>query len=650
MTRRLLRAGAPLPRRLPCATQADPPEYHFQACHTGQHAWAVGQKVVSPPPHTRLSADDLPSAFWWGNVSGTNYLTPTRQQHLPQYCGSCWAFATLTALSDRLKVARAGAWSEVVLSPQVVINCRGGGSCNGGDPTGVYEYMSTEGVPDETCQPYVAANGVCSPLGICDTCSPGRDGQPFLPGTCAPVSNFTRYSLDEYGDVGDVLALSNAFAMKAEIYARGPIACGISVTAKFESYTPSPEAPVFSQRRLLALPNHVIEVTGWGVLDDGVTEYWIARNSWGQSWAANGFINVKMHGDNLGIERTCTFGVPTLMPSHAPDDGLLRFTAEAPVPLGKVLAGGAPALAKPVPVGLPRAKLFSPEHPCLVRRPGGRTSHVTSPLPHTYLDAAALPKSYDIRNISGVNYASVTRNQHAPLYCGSCWAHSTASALSDRIALVRGNAVPEIVLAPQVLVDCVKENSRGCSGGDPNAAFEWLISNPMTDESCSPYLAKDDVCTPQTLCSDCSPLTGCSAKAPQLSFTVAEHGTAFGEHEMMTELAARGPVVCGMCVTDAFEDYTGGVLVDDTGCKSEMHAISIAGYGTDESGVPYWLGRNSWGTAWGEQGWFRLKRGVDTLGIEVRVSAPRDSCCRVLTPPRRVHSLFTRASAATGAR
>ena len=311
--------------------------------------------MTSRPPHTLLSAGDLPPAFWWGNVSGTNFLTPTRQQHLPRYCGSCWAFATLTALSDRLKIARAAAWPEVVLSPQVVINCRGGGSCNGGDPTGVYEYMSTEGLPDETCQPYIATNGVCSDLGICDTCSPGRDGQPFLPGTCAPVANFTRYTLEEYGDVGDTLAVSNALAMKAEIYARGPIACGISVTAKFEAYTYSAESPVFSQKRLLALPNHVIEVTGWGVLDDG-TEYWIARNSWGQSWAANGFINIKAHGDNLGLERTCTFGVPTLMAPHAPDAGLLRFTAQEPVPLGKVLAGGASALAKriSVPVAPPR--------------------------------------------------------------------------------------------------------------------------------------------------------------------------------------------------------------------------------------------------------------------------------------------------------
>ena len=42
----------------------------------------------------------------------------------------------------------------------------------------------------------------------------------------------------------------------------------------------------------------------------------------------------------------------------------------------------------------------------------------------------------------------------------------------------------------------------------------------------------------------------------------------------------------------------------------------IYGWGVDEKNNKYWLGRNSWGSFWGDNGNFKLLKGVNNLGIE----------------------------------
>jgi cathepsin X len=100
-------------------------------------------------------------------------------------------------------------------------------------------------------------------------------------------------------------------------------------------------------------------------------------------------------------------------------------------------------------------------------------------------------------------------------------------------------------------------------------------------------------------------------------YFVSEYGViSKNASQMAAEIAARGPVACAMCVTPEFENYQGGVFVDKTGCTSPMHAVAVSGFGTDPKEGPYWIVRNSWGRYWGEDGWFKLQKGTNNLGIE----------------------------------
>jgi len=578
-----------------------------------------------------MNVSDLPADWDWRNINGTNFLTESRNQHIPQYCGACWAFGTLSSFNDRIKIARKGAFPETILAPQVLINCGGGGSCNGGNVGGVFEYMERHGLPDETCQNYEATNdgNDCHPLGVCETCSPN--------GTCTQVTNEKLWTLASYGYAhtgpdkdASGATVGNSEKLKAEIMQNGPLACGIHATDELEAYgttTPVSSYPggIFEQRVLFAMPNHILSIVGWGT-DKENGEYWIIRNSWGTYWGEEGYAKIRMDGKNLGVDRTCSWATPAPMTTFNSD-----AVADFVIPTN--------GLYTTDPSVTP-GSFFNYS----MRIRGGKNVHryaevrVTSPLPRTE-DA---PVSFDIRAVGAdkVNYASPDRNQHIPQYCGSCWAHATTSALNDRFQLARKNAFPHVFLAPQQLVNCMPppadktQGSGGCDGGDPSEVYPFLHAIGGVHETCQNYQAKnlydDFKCDDIGICRNCDPKIGCyamgSADASKNNFSryyVEEYGRInstdlkANADAMVAEIGTRGPIACGVCVTPEFESYKGGIFVDKSGCTELDHSISIAGYGHDEeTGLDYWVGRNSWGTYWGEDGWFKLARGTNNLGVE----------------------------------
>lgn len=132
-------------------------------------------------PLKQMPKDQIPQNFTWANVTGINYLTLTRQQHIPQYCGSCWAFAATSAFSDRIKIARQAKFPDINIAPQLLISCDKNPDdlgCEGGAHLSAYKFMHEQNVTDETCSIYQAVgwtNGLdCSDQVRCQNCWSGK--------------------------------------------------------------------------------------------------------------------------------------------------------------------------------------------------------------------------------------------------------------------------------------------------------------------------------------------------------------------------------------------------------------------------------------------------------------------------------------------
>ena len=101
----------------------------------------------------------------------------------------------------RFQIAGGDEFPNLALSPQAIINCRAGGSCEGGNPAGVYEFAAKVGVPDVTCLVYEAVDGGpvedCSKpdINLCRDCT-WPPPQPGETPNCWAKKDFKRLVLN----------------------------------------------------------------------------------------------------------------------------------------------------------------------------------------------------------------------------------------------------------------------------------------------------------------------------------------------------------------------------------------------------------------------------------------------------------------------
>lgn len=241
--------------------------------------------------------------------------------------------------------------------------------------------------------------------------------------------------------------------MMQEIYQRGPIACGVAVPDALENYTSGIYEDKTGDKNIV----HDISVVGWGV--EKGTKYWTVRNSWGTHFGEQGFFQIIRGIDNIAIESDCAWATP----KDTWTDDVRHNTTEAEKKENIEQANSEI---------LPMSD-FLQKGGCRVQKAFFENGEKPPPV-HAWeeLDVSKLPDNWDWGNMNGKNYLSWTKNQHIPVYCGSCWAQGTTSSIADRFNIKLGDNNPTpVALNAQVIVNC---NAGGsCEGGNPGGVYEF---------------------------------------------------------------------------------------------------------------------------------------------------------------------------------
>ena len=213
--------------------------------------------------------NNLPIEIDWRN----KLTTPVKDQG---QCGSCWSFSATGAME--------GAWAletgELIsLSEQQLMDCSkwyGDMGCNGGLMDNAFEYAIDHGMCSENDVPYTAA------VDNCET------------SYCSVVATFSS-CVD--------IPQGNQLAMKAAV-SKQPISVAIQADkAVFQLYS----SGVLDSDSCGTQIDHGVLIVGYGTENN--QDYWLVKNSWGNTWGDEGYIKIaRSESDNdIGVCGIATF-------------------------------------------------------------------------------------------------------------------------------------------------------------------------------------------------------------------------------------------------------------------------------------------------------------------------------------------------------
>ncbi|MFJ3310265.1 C1 family peptidase [Streptomyces sp. NPDC086549] len=230
-----------------------------------------------------------------------------------------------------------------------------------------------------------------------------------------------------------------------------------------------------------------------------------------------------------------------------------------------------------------------PNEPSLAEREQAALRNAVSPLAMAAPAGLMPPTSYDLRNVNGQNFVTPVKDQGN---CGSCVAFGVIATAEATLKVALRDADLDVNLSEAHLYFC---QGRGCNDGWwADQALESLRQHGVADETCFPYSGRDLPCS-----------NLCGSAPTRLTFidNWRRYVTAASMKLWLTDV---GPLVACFSVYEDFVSYSSGVYQHVAGDFLGGHCVSVVGF---DDTLGCWICKNSWGSLWGDEGFFRIAYG-----------------------------------------
>jgi C1A family cysteine protease len=211
---------------------------------------------------------------------------------------------------------------------------------------------------------------------------------------------------------------------------------------------------------------------------------------------------------------------------------------------------------------------------------------------------AGIPLGLDWRNYNGLNYVTPVRDQGG---CSSCWAFATTAAAESNFIILNNLPNYNENFSEQVLISCGGAGS--CSGGTINTASNFIQNTGLPPEMDYYYTGTDGSCG------------SAAAGWQQVAYRIGSWSyacTSPSATAIKNALVAHGPLVTMFEVYSDFFSYTSGIYSFATGSFVGNHCVLIVGY---DDVSQCFIAKNSWGSGWGEAGYFRVAYSQCSNGV-----------------------------------